>query len=547
MVKKLLFYEDARKRILDGVRTLAKAVKVTLGPKGRNVLIGKKFGSALITKDGVTVAKEIELEDNFENIGAQMVKEVASKTSDVAGDGTTTATILAESIFTEGLKSVTAGSNPVYIQRGILKTVNLIVTELKRLSKPISNYSQIKQVATISSNWDFEIGEVIASAMDKVGRDGTITVEDSKTTETSLNFVEGLQFDNGYISPYFVTNSEHSEIVLNDCYILITDKKITNVSDVLPILQSVLKVRKPLLIIAEDVEGEALAALVVNKLRGTLDICAVKAPGFGDRRKSMLEDISIITGGNFICDELGLKLTNLNLSDLGRAKRIIVDKNTSTIVEGYGQQSKIIDRVKQIKSLLKSSTSDYDKEKLRERLSKLSGGIAIINVGASTESEMKEKKARVEDALHATKAAVEEGILPGGGTSLIKAVSLVHENYLSNPDIFANQDELIGYNIVKTAVKAPLKQLCSNAGIDGSLIVEKVTNDYLNTSFGYNISNNSFEDLISSGVIDPTKVTRSALLNAASISSLLLTAECIIVEHEDLNNAVSKNGNIYQH
>jgi chaperonin GroEL len=541
MVKKLLFRDNARKHILNGVKILAEAVKVTLGPKGRNVLIGKKFGSALITKDGVTVAKEIELENSFENIGAQMVKEVASKTSDVAGDGTTTATILAEAIFSEGLKNVTAGSNPIYLQRGILKAVTLITSELRKLSKPISSYSQIKQVATVSSNWDSEIGEIIATAMSKVGKDGTITVEESKTTETSLNFVEGLQFDNGYISPYFVTNSEHSEIVLNDCYVLITDRKINSVNDILPLLQSSLKVRKPLLIIAEDVEGEALAALVVNKLRGTLDVCAVKAPGFGDRRKNTLEDISILTGGSFISDDLGLKLTGINLSDLGRAKRIIIDKNTTTIVEGFGQQSKIVGRIKQIKNFLKSSTSDYDKEKLRERLSKLSGGIAVINVGASTEPEMKEKKARVEDALHATKAAVEEGILPGGGVSLIKA------SHSISADSFENTDELTGFNIVKTAVKAPLKQLCLNAGVEGSLIVEKVLHNYLSDSFGYNVSSNSFEDLIEAGVIDPTKVTRSALQNAASIASLLLTAECVIVDKEDDTSIKNSNLGHVQH
>ncbi len=519
--KQLLFDEAARQKILRGVEILSRAVKVTLGPKGRNVVIDKKFGSPTVTKDGVTVAKEVELPDPYENMGAQMVKEVASKTSDAAGDGTTTATVLAEGIYREGLKNVTAGSNPVYLKRGIDKAVEAAVAELAKISKKVNDREEIRQVATVSANWDETIGNIIADAMDKVGKDGTITVEEAKSIETTLEVVEGMQFDKGYLSPYFATNMEAQEAILEDAYVLIHEKKISNLQEFLPLLQSVAKTGKPLLVIAEEVEGEALAALVVNKIRGTINVCAVKAPGFGDRRKAMLEDIAVLTGGKCITEDLGLKLESLTLADLGKAKRITVDKENTTIVEGGGKSSEIQGRVKQIRRQIDETTSDYDREKLQERLAKLAGGVAVINVGASTEVEMKEKKARVEDALHATRAAVEEGIVAGGGVALIRTIKVIEGLKLEG-------DEAIGAQIVRRAIEHPLRMLCTNAGVEGAVVVGEVIANKGN--YGYNVATEKYEDLVKAGVVDPTKVTRTALQNAASIAGLLLTTECMITD-----------------
>ena len=519
--KQLLFDEAARQKVLRGVELLSKAVKVTLGPKGRNVVIDKKFGSPTVTKDGVTVAKEVELPDPYENMGAQMVKEVASKTSDAAGDGTTTATVLAESIYKEGLKNVTAGSNPIFLKRGIDKAVEAAVTELARISKKVNDREEIRQVATVSANWDETIGNIIADAMDKVGKDGTITVEEAKSIETTLDVVEGMQFDKGYLSPYFATNAEAMEAILEDAYVLIYEKKISSLQDMLPLLQTVAKGGKPLLVIAEEVEGEALAALVVNKIRGTLNVCAVKAPGFGDRRKAMLEDIAILTGGRLLSEDLGIKLENVQVSDLGRAKRIVVDKENTTIVEGAGKSSDIQGRVKQIRRQIDETTSDYDREKLQERLAKLAGGVAVINVGAATEAEMKEKKARVEDALHATRAAVEEGIVAGGGVALIRCGKAIDGVKLEG-------DEAIGAQIVRRAIESPIRMLCANAGVEGAVVVGQVASGKGN--YGYNVATGEYEDLVKAGVVDPTKVTRTALKNAASIAGLLLTTECMITE-----------------
>ena len=523
MAKQILFDEAARKRALKGVNTLADAVSVTLGPKGRNVLIDKKFGSPTVTKDGVTVAKEIELSDPYENMGAQMVREVASKTSDLAGDGTTTATVLAAAVYQEGLKNVAAGANPVYLKRGIDKAVEAGVAKLLRDSKKVSDREEVRQVATVSANWDGDIGEIIADAMDKVGKDGTITVEEAKSIETTLDVVEGMQFDKGYLSPYFCTNNDTMDSILEDCYILINEKKITALNDLLPVLQLVSKQGKPLLIIAEDVEGEALAALVVNKLRGTLNACAVKAPGFGDRRKEMLRDIAILTGGRCITEDLGIKLENIELADLGKAKRISVDKESTVIVEGSGKASDIQGRVKQIRRQIDETTSDYDREKLQERLAKLAGGVAVINVGAVSEPEMKEKKARVEDALHATRAAVEEGILPGGGVALLRAANAVEK-----AATLLEGDEAIGAAIVRRAIESPLRKLCDNAGVEGSLVVQQVLKS--KAAMGYNVATDKHEDLIKAGVVDPTKVTRTALQNAGSVAGLLLTTDCMITD-----------------
>jgi len=519
--KQLLFDEAARQKILRGVEVLSRAVKVTLGPKGRNVVIDKKFGSPTVTKDGVSVAKEVELPDPYENMGAQMVKEVASKTSDTAGDGTTTATVLAEGIYREGLKNVTAGSNPVYLKRGIDKAVTAAVDELHRVSKKVNDREEIRQVATVSANWDDTIGNIIADAMDKVGKDGTITVEEAKSIETTLDVVEGMQFDKGYLSPYFTTNAETQKAILEDAYVLIHEKKISSLQELLPLLQTIAKSGKPLLVIAEEVEGEALAALVVNKIRGTLNVCAVKAPGFGDRRKAMLEDIAILTGGKCLTEDLGIKLENVAISDLGRAKHIVVDKENTTIVDGGGKSSDIQGRVKQIRRQIEETTSDYDREKLQERLAKLAGGVAVINVGAATETEMKEKKARVEDALHATRAAVEEGIVAGGGVALLRTAKAIENLKLEG-------DEAIGAQIVRRAIEHPLKQLCFNAGVDGGVVVKEVLGGKGN--FGYNVATDKFEDMIKAGVVDPTKVTRTALQNAASVAGLLLTTECMITE-----------------
>ncbi len=528
--KQLIFDEAARQKILRGVELLARAVKVTLGPKGRNVVIDKKFGSPTVTKDGVTVAKEIELPDAYENIGAQLVKEVASKTNDAAGDGTTTATVLAEAVYKEGLKHVTAGANPIYLKRGIDKAVEAAVAELVKISKKVNDREEIRQVATVSANWDATIGEIIADAMDKVGKDGTITVEEAKSIETTLDVVEGMQFDKGYTSPYFTTNAESMEAILEDAYVLIYEKKISSLQDLLPLLQTVAKGGKPLLVIAEEVEGEALAALVVNKIRGTLNVCAVKAPGFGDRRKSMLEDIAVLTGGRCITEDLGLKLENIQLSDLGKAKRITVDKENTTIIEGAGKSSDIQGRVKQIRRQIEETTSDYDKEKLQERLAKLAGGVAVINVGAATESEMKEKKMRVEDALHATRAAVEEGIVSGGGVALLRTGKAIDTLTAT-----LEGDEKLGANIVRRAIESPLKQLCFNAGVEGAVIVQQVLTSKGNQ--GYNVATGEFEDLVKAGVVDPTKVSRIALQNAASIAGLLLTTECIITDAPEKDKA----------
>src|SRR5476651_101463 len=522
--KQLIFDEQARQALLRGVQKLSRAVVATLGPKGRNVVIDKKFGSPTVTKDGVTVAKEIELEDPYENMGAQMVKEVASKTSDAAGDGTTTATVLAEAIYREGLKYVTSGASPINIQRGITKAVEAAVTQLDKIAKKVKDKEEIKQVATVSANWDTTIGEIIADAMDKVGKDGTITVEEAKSIETTLDVVEGMQFDKGYLSPYFVTSAESQEVVLEDTYVLIHEKKISNLQDMLPLLQTVAKSGKPLLIIAEEVEGEALAALVVNKIRGTLNVCAVKAPGFGDRRKAMLEDIAILTGGRCFTEDLGIKLENITIADLGKAKRITVDKENTTIIEGGGKSSDVQARVKQIRRQIDETTSDYDREKLQERLAKLAGGVAVINVGASTEVEMKEKKARVEDALHATRAAVEEGIVAGGGVALLRCAKAIDNVKLEG-------DEAIGAQIVRRAIESPIRMLCANAGVEGAVVVGLVA--AAKGNYGYNVATGEYEDLVKAGVVDPTKVTRTALQNAASIAGLLLTTECMITEIPD--------------
>ena len=519
--KQLKFDESARHALLRGVEKLAAAVKATLGPAGRNVILDKKFGSPTITKDGVSVAKEIDLEDPYENMGAQLIREVSSKTSDVAGDGTTTATVLAEAVYKEGLRNVTAGANPISLQRGIMKASEAIVSRLAEISQEVSDSDQIAQVATVSANWDREIGNIIAEAMDKVGKDGTITVEEAKGIETTLDVVEGMQFDKGYLSPYFVTDSESMEVNLDSAYILIHEKKISNLKDMLPLLEKVAKTGRPLLIIAEDVEGEALATLVVNKIRGTLNIAAVKAPGFGDRRKAMMEDIAILTGGQCITEDLGIKLESIELDQLGEAKTIKIGKEDTTIVEGGGGSEAVHGRVGQIRRQIEETTSDYDREKLQERLAKLAGGVAVINVGAATETEMKEKKARVEDALHATRAAVEEGIVPGGGTALIRAQDALDGVSLEG-------DEATGVELVRSAVEAPLRQLAANAGREGALIVEHVKNSEGST--GYDVAKDEYVDLIGQGVVDPTKVTRSALQNAASIAGLLLTTECVITD-----------------
>ena len=523
MTAKMVVHGDQfRHAILEGVNKLAEAVKVTLGPRGRNVVLGKKFGSPTITKDGVTVAKEIELEDKLQNVGAQMVKEVASKTSDVAGDGTTTATVLAQAIFREGLRVVVAGANPMALQRGIHKMTERVVEEIKNTSKPVKG-DAIAQVGTISANGDRTIGELIAQAMDRVGKDGVITVEESRTMETELDVVEGMQFDRGYLSPYFVTNPERMEAVLEEPLILIHEKKISALRDLLPLLETVAREAKPLLIIAEDVEGEALATLVVNKLRGTLNACAVKAPGFGDRRKAMLEDITILAGGRVISEDLGIKLENVHIEDLGRAKKVVVDKDNTTIIEGAGKRADIEGRVKQIRTQIEETTSDYDREKLQERLAKLVGGVAVIKVGAATETELKEKKARVEDAMHATRAAVEEGIVPGGGVTFIRAQKALAQFRLHD------EDEQTGANIVRRALEEPLRQIAQNAGQEGSIVVEKVraANE---ATFGFNAATEKYEDLVKAGVIDPTKVVRTALQNAASIAGLLLTTEAVVAE-----------------
>ena len=545
MAKHIVHGEESRQAILRGVNLLADAVKVTLGPKGRNVVIEKKFGSPTITKDGVTVAKEIELKDGLENMGAQMVREVASKTSDVAGDGTTTATVLAQAIFREGVKTVAAGANPMALKRGIEKAVTVITGkidkegnrvngELDKLSKPVNNDSMIAQVGTISANNDETIGKIIAEAMKKVGKDGVITVEESKTLETQLEVVEGMQFDRGYLSPYFVTDPERMEVALENAYILINEKKISSMKDLLPLLEQIAKSGKPLLIIAEDVEGEALATLVVNKLRGTLQVAAVKAPGFGDRRKAMLQDIAILTGGKAITEDLGIKLENVQISDLGQAKKITIDKDNTTVVEGKGKHAEIEGRVKEIRSQIDKTTSDYDREKLQERLAKLVGGVAVIKVGAATETEMKEKKARVEDAMHATRAAVEEGIVPGGGVALARCAATLDK-------VKAEGDEQIGINIVKRAITEPLRMIAENAGEEGAVVLGKVL-DSKETNFGFNAFSNEYEDLVKAGVLDPTKVVRTALQNAGSIASLMLTTEALIAEIPEKKEAPAPGG-----
>jgi chaperonin GroEL len=521
--KQIMYSAEARNAVLRGVDQLSEAVKATLGPKGRNVVIDKKFGSPQSTKDGVTVAKEIELKDPFENMGAQLLREVASKTSDIAGDGTTTATVLAQSIFREGVKNVTAGANPMDLKRGIDRAVEVVVEEIKKLSRPTKDKKEIAQVGTISANNDPNIGDLIAEAMEKVGKDGVITVEEAKSMETSLDIVEGMQFDRGYLSPYFVTNPERMEAVIEDVYILLHEKKVSNMRELLPILEQIAKMNKPLLIIAEDVEGEALATLVVNKLRGTLQCAAVKAPGFGDRRKEMLRDIAVLTGGNVISDDLGIKLENITLNDLGQARRVSIDKENTTIVEGAGAASDIEGRVNQIRAQIEETTSDYDREKLQERLAKLVGGVAVINVGAATEAEMKEKKARVEDALNATRAAVEEGIIPGGGVALIRAIPALEklEGELEG-------DQRIGLRIVKRALEFPMRYIAANAGAEGSIVVQKVRE--MKTNEGYDASTDTYGDMLEKGIIDPTKVTRSALQNAASIAGLLMTTEALVTE-----------------
>ena len=526
MAKEIKFSQEAREKILKGVNTLSNAVKVTLGPKGRNVVLDKSFGAPTITKDGVTVAKEIELEDKFENMGAQMVKEVASKTSDVAGDGTTTATLLAQAIFREGAKLVAAGNDPMSIKRGIDKAVSAVIEELEKISKPTKDQTEIAQVGTISANNDETIGNIIADAMAKVGKEGVITVEEAKGMETNLDIVEGMQFDRGYLSPYFVTDAERMEVVLEEPYLLLHEKKISNMKDLLPILEKIAKTGRPFIIIAEDIEGEALATLVVNKLRGTLNCVAVKAPGFGDRRKAMLEDIAILTGGRLIAEDLGIKLENIELDDLGKAKRILVNKEDTTIIDGAGAKADLEGRVKQIRTQIEDTTSDYDREKLQERLAKLIGGVAVINVGAATEVEMKEKKARVEDALNATRAAVEEGIVPGGGVALLRSVKGIDKLKLSDAEIF-------GANIIKRALEEPVRQIAENAGLEGSIAVEKVKEG--KDGFGLNAQKMEYEDLMKAGIIDPTKVTRIALQNAASVAGLLLTTEAMVAELPEEN------------
>jgi chaperonin GroEL len=522
MGAKILQYDEvARKSILDGVNALADAVKVTLGPKGRNVIIDKSFGSPVVTKDGVTVAKEIELEDKFENMGAQMVREVASRTSDVAGDGTTTATILAQAIYREGAKTVAAGSNPMDIKRGIDKAVEAVINELKKISKPTKDQKEIAQVGTISANNDESIGNIIAEAMGKVGKEGVITVEEAKGLQTELEVVEGMQFDRGYVSPYFVTNPEKMEVNFDDAYILIYDKKISGMKDLLPVLESAARSGKPLVIIAEEIDGEALATLVVNKIRGTLQVAAVKAPGFGDRRKAMLEDIAVLTGGKVISEDMGMKLENATLQDLGKARKLSIDKDNTTIIDGAGSRAELEGRVKQIRAQIDETTSDYDREKLQERLAKLVGGVALIRVGAATETEMKEKKARVEDALNATRAAVEEGIVPGGGVAYIRTIPALEKLVLEG-------DQQVGVNIVKKALEEPLRMIAANAGVEGSIVVEKVKEK--KGPFGFNAATEEYEDLVKAGVIDPTKVTRCALQNASSVAGLMLTTQCMVAE-----------------
>jgi chaperonin GroEL len=533
--KDLTFNTDARAALKKGVDKLAEAVKVTLGPKGRNVVIDRKFGSPTITKDGVTVAKEIELEDPIENMGAQMVKEVATKTSDLAGDGTTTATVLAQAIFREGLKNVTAGANPMSLKRGIDKAVERVVEELRNMSVETSGKKEIAQVGTISANSDETIGNLIADAMDKVGKDGVITVEEAKGLETTLETVEGMQFDRGYLSPYFITDPDRMEAILEDAMILIHDKKISTMKDLLPVLEKVAQMGRPLLIIAEDVEGEALATLVVNKLRGTLKVAGVKAPGFGDRRKAMLQDLAVLTGGQVISEEVGFKLENAVLSDLGRAKRIVIDKDNTTVVDGGGSDDAIQGRIKEIRSAIDKSTSDYDREKLQERLAKMAGGVAVINVGAATETERKEKKARVEDALHATRAAVEEGIVPGGGVALLRVQAVLRELKVDDAD------EQIGVRIIERSLEEPIRLIAQNAGVEGSIVVEKVRNSD-ERNFGYNARTDKYEDLVDAGVIDPTKVTRTALQNAASIAGLLLTTEAVVTERPEKDKAPAMPG-----
>ncbi|HEY7472202.1 MAG TPA: chaperonin GroEL [Gemmatimonadota bacterium] len=534
MAKELKFNAQARSGLKRGIDQLADAVKVTLGPKGRNVVLDKKFGSPTVTKDGVTVAKEIELEDAVENMGAQMLKEVASKTSDIAGDGTTTATVLAQAIFREGLKSVTAGVNPMSIKRGIDEAVDVVVSELKKLSTPTKGKKEIAQVGTISANNDSEIGELIADAMEKVGKDGVITVEEAKSLETYLETVDGMQFDRGYLSPYFVTNPDKMEAELEDPYILIHDKKVSTMKDLLPVLEKVAQSGRPLLLIAEDIEGEALATLVVNKIRGTLKVAGVKAPGFGDRRKQMLQDIAVLTGGQVVSEEVGFKLENVVLKDLGRAKRVVIDKDNTTIVDGAGKADDIQGRIKAIKQQVETTTSDYDKEKLQERLAKLSGGVAVINVGAATETEMKEKKARVEDALHATRAAVEEGIVPGGGVAFLRTIKALDKLEL------ANEDEQLGVSIVKKALEEPAKWIIQNAGLEGAVYVEKIKSE--KKTWGFNAATMQFEDMLEAGVIDPTKVSRTALQNAASIAGLLLTTEAVVTEKPEEEKAPAMPG-----
>jgi chaperonin GroEL len=544
MAKRIVQGGESRAAILRGVNQLADAVKITLGPKGRNVVLDKKFGSPTITKDGVTVAKEIELKDGLENMGAQMVREVASKTSDVAGDGTTTATVLAQAIFREGVKTVAAGANPMALKRGIDKAVERATAEIRKMAKPVKG-EMIAQVGTISANGDATIGALIAEAMDKVGKDGVITVEESKTMETDLEFVEGMQFDRGYLSPYFVTDPESMEAVLEDPVILISEKKISSMRDILPVLEQAAKQARPILIIAEDVEGEALATLVVNKLRGTINVAAVKAPGFGDRRKAMLEDIAILTGGQVVSEDLGVKLENVKLEDLGSAKKVVVNKDSTTVIDGAGKADDLQGRVKTLKAQLEDTTSDYDREKLQERLAKLVGGVAVIRVGAATETELKEKKARVEDAMHATRAAVEEGIVPGGGVALIRAAKALDKYKIFEPDadgaVSGDLDEQIGVTIVRRALEEPLRQIVQNAGKEGAVIVEKVRAER-NASFGYNAATDKFEDLVAAGIIDPAKVTRCALQNAASIAGLMLTTEALISEIQGDENPGALSG-----
>jgi len=538
MAKQLLYSDAARAAILKGVNQLADAVKATLGPKGRNAILDKKFGAPTITKDGVTVAKEIELKNPYENMGAQLVREVASKTSDVAGDGTTTATVLAQAIYREGAKNITAGGNPMEIKRGIDRTVELVVEELKKLSRPCQAKKEISQIGTISANNDSTIGDLIAEAMEKVGKDGVITVEEAKSMSTSLDVVEGMQFDRGYVSPYFVTNAERMEASVEEPMLLIHEKKISGMKDLLPLLEQVAKMGKPLVIIAEEVEGEALATLVVNKLRGTLNVAAVKAPGFGDRRKAMLEDIAILTGGQVISEELGLKLENIKLTDLGRAKRVTIDKDNTTIVEGYGDPKKIEGRVKQIKTQIDETTSDYDREKLQERLAKIVGGVAVINVGAATETEMKEKKARVEDALHATKAAVEEGIVPGGGVALLRCISALDSLKLT-------PEQQVGVTIVRRALEEPIRQIVENAGVEGSVVVDRVRKE--KTNIGFDAQTEQYVDMLQAGIIDPTKVVRCALQNAASVAGLMLTTEVMITDipEEKKESAMPGGGHMH--